>query len=176
MRDDLTHPLLGGNKLRKLDGLWPRLAACTDVVTCGGVQSAHTLAVAAACAEHGITAHLLVRGERPAVPTGHHLFARLLAPRVQYIGRAQYAQRDAMLDSYVTGLRAADPGLRVGVIPEGAAEPRALLGLVRQLAWLATQSPLAGRRGLLVVDSGTGTTAVGERGGGGGGGWPPTRG
>lgn len=40
-------------------------------VTCGGLQSAHTAAVAFACAERGITAHLLVRGERAAVPTGY---------------------------------------------------------------------------------------------------------
>lgn len=25
IRDDLTHPLIGGNKWRKLDGLWPQL-------------------------------------------------------------------------------------------------------------------------------------------------------
>lgn len=75
VRDDLLHPLLGGNKQRKLDGLWPSLAQATDVVTCGGLQSAHTLAVAAACAERGKRCHLLVRGERPAVPTGTHLCA-----------------------------------------------------------------------------------------------------
>lgn len=45
----------------------------TDIVTCGGLQSAHTLAVAAASAQHGKRTHLLVRGERPAVPTGSHL-------------------------------------------------------------------------------------------------------
>lgn len=39
-------------------------------VTCGGLQSAHTVAVAAACAERGLNAHLLVRGEQPTVPTG----------------------------------------------------------------------------------------------------------
>ena len=26
IRDDLTHPLLGGNKFRKLDGLWSSVA------------------------------------------------------------------------------------------------------------------------------------------------------
>ena len=51
----------------------PPLLQATDVVTCGGLQSAHALAVAAAAAEHGKRAHLLVRGERPAVPTGSHL-------------------------------------------------------------------------------------------------------
>ncbi len=38
LRDDLTHPYIGGNKRRKLDGLWPDLQCCTDLVTCGGVQ------------------------------------------------------------------------------------------------------------------------------------------
>lgn len=76
----------------------------TDVVTCGGLQSAHTMAVAAACAEHGIRAHLLVRGERPAVPTGHHLYTRMLG-RVEYVSRVDYADRQAMLDRYVERLR-----------------------------------------------------------------------
>ena len=39
-------------------------------VTCGGLQSAHCAAVAALCAERGLHAHLLVRGERPSVPAG----------------------------------------------------------------------------------------------------------
>lgn len=30
VRDDLTHPLLGGNKIRKLDGLWAQLAQVLD--------------------------------------------------------------------------------------------------------------------------------------------------
>jgi D-cysteine desulfhydrase len=49
VRDDLLHPLVGGNKLRKLDAIIPALAAAhvTDVVTCGGAQSAHTVAVGA---------------------------------------------------------------------------------------------------------------------------------
>ena len=35
IQDDLLHPVLGGNKLRKLDGLLPELQAigCTDVVS-----------------------------------------------------------------------------------------------------------------------------------------------
>jgi 1-aminocyclopropane-1-carboxylate deaminase/D-cysteine desulfhydrase-like pyridoxal-dependent ACC family enzyme len=47
VRDDLLHPLVGGNKLRKLDAVVPELTAAgvTDVLTCGGAQSAHTVAV-----------------------------------------------------------------------------------------------------------------------------------
>ena len=139
VQDDLLHPVLGGNKLRKLDGLLPEVkgTGCTDLVrllqfsyqagnfartgltptgfvwlklTCGGLQSAHTAAVAAACAEQGIRAHLLVRGERPAVPTGFHLLARMFA-QVTYISRSEYADRPAMLKKHaeqIKGSTAAD--------------------------------------------------------------------
>lgn len=214
IRDDLLHPFLGGNKLRKLDGLWAQLAGATDVVSCGGLQSAHTVAVAAACAQHGKRCHLLVRGERPAVPTGHHLYARLFAHRIQYVSRAEYADRDGMLAAYVQQLQlqrsqaqqqggqsglgstnesrtaanssheaataaaaaavsggisldtrspssGSSSGQRVVVVPEGAAEPGALLGLIRLVGWLAAHPVLAGRRCNIVVDSGTGVTATG---------------
>lgn len=68
-------------------------------LTCGGIQSAHTAAVAAASAEHGIRAHLLIRGERPAVPAGFHLLARMYG-QVKYITRSEYADRDAMLEKH----------------------------------------------------------------------------
>lgn len=47
VRDDLLHPLVNGNKARKLDALLPLLedSSVTDVVTCGGCQSAHAAAV-----------------------------------------------------------------------------------------------------------------------------------
>ncbi len=68
-------------------------------LTCGGLQSAHTAAVAAACAEQGIRAHLLVRGERPAVPTGFHLLARMYG-QVTYVKRSEYADRKAMMTKH----------------------------------------------------------------------------
>ena len=77
---------------------------CALQLTCGGLQSAHTAAVAAACAEQGIKAHLLVRGERPAVPTGFHLLARMFA-QVTYIPRSEYADRPAMLKKYAEHIK-----------------------------------------------------------------------
>ncbi|KAL3130518.1 hypothetical protein ABBQ38_008333 [Trebouxia sp. C0009 RCD-2024] len=110
VQDDLLHPVLGGNKLRKLDGLLPEVKAtgCTDLLTCGGLQSAHTAAVAAACAEQGIKAHLLVRGERPATPTGFHLLARMFA-QVTYIPRSEYADRSAMFKKYAQQIKDSTP-------------------------------------------------------------------
>lgn len=181
LRDDELHPLVGGNKIRKLDGLFPRLMleGVTDVVTCGGLQSAHTAAVAAMCAERGIAAHLLVRGEAPKVPCGHHLIA-LMFGNVRYVSRKDYSNRSAMLDSYVAQMEADQPDPKVAVVAEGAGDASALLGLIRLVAHLASKPEgfavnfdhhsllsvegsgreNAGRLNI-VVDSGTGTTAVG---------------
>ena len=166
LRDDLSHPYISGNKRRKLDGLWPELVrrGVRDVVTCGGSQSAHVVAVAAAAAEHGMRAHLLLRGEQPAVPTGNHLFARMLAHTTVYVTRAEYADRVAMLSRYAAALREWDGAARVAVVPEGGAEAAALLGMVRLVHWMAGSREFSGlhrRETTMVVDSGTGTTAVG---------------
>ena len=143
LQDDLLHPILGGNKLRKLDALMPHLAAAgvTDVVspcfsafcitefavsklhfhlpkepqmTCGGLQSAHTAAVACACAEQGISAHLLVRGERPAVPTGYHLLT-LMYGHVTYVPRSQYSNRAATFLKAAEALQLQKPAAKVGL-------------------------------------------------------------
>ncbi|KAL3144147.1 hypothetical protein ABBQ32_003936 [Trebouxia sp. C0010 RCD-2024] len=163
VQDDLLHPVLGGNKLRKLDGLLPEVKAtgCTDLLTCGGLQSAHTAAVAAACAEQGIKAHLLVRGERPATPTGFHLLARMFA-QVTYIPRSEYADRSAMFKKYAQQITDSTPtDMKLHVLPEGASEPAALLGCIRLVHWLAQPHVLGQQPLTLVVDCGTGVTATG---------------
>ncbi|KAF7839869.1 D-cysteine desulfhydrase 2, mitochondrial isoform X1 [Senna tora] len=119
VRDDLLHPLVNGNKARKLDGLLPLLEdySVTDVdnnslyllelfqpvlaiiVTCGGCQSAHTAAVAVLCAERGIKSHLLLRGEQPEIMTGYNLMSTIYG-NVTYVPRSIYAKREDMLKSH----------------------------------------------------------------------------
>ncbi|KAK4264985.1 hypothetical protein QN277_026096 [Acacia crassicarpa] len=103
VRDDLLHPLINGNKARKLDGVLPLLEDCsvTDVVTCGGCQSAHTAAVAALCAERGIKSHLLLRGEQPEILTGYNLMSTIYG-NVTYVPRSIYANRVEMLKNHAT--------------------------------------------------------------------------
>ncbi|KAK9813945.1 hypothetical protein WJX73_005968 [Symbiochloris irregularis] len=164
LRDDLLHPLYGGNKSRKLDALIPSLvhSGVTDVVTCGGVQSAHTAAVAVACAEHNMRAHLLLRGEAPAVPAGNLLISRMFG-LCTHVTRAEYADRQSMLRRYLESLDEA----KTAVIHEGAASPVALLGLIRLVNWLADEpSTVDNQRHCnqpvtVVIDSGTGVTATG---------------
>ncbi|KAL1336536.1 hypothetical protein HN51_030893 [Arachis hypogaea] len=101
VRDDLLHPLINGNKARKLDGLIPLIEdySVTDVVTCGGCQSAHTAAIAVLCAERGIASHLLLRGEQPEILTGYNLMSTLYG-NVTYVPRNIYADRENMLKDY----------------------------------------------------------------------------
>ncbi|OVA17616.1 Tryptophan synthase beta subunit-like PLP-dependent enzymes superfamily [Macleaya cordata] len=199
VRDDLLHPLVNGNKARKLDGLLPLVEdhLVTDVVTCGGCQSAHAAAVAVSCAERGLRSHLLLRGEQPDIPTGYNLITTMYG-NVIYAPRSLYAKREEMLsrhadlvagssgsviwfsdilnESFATqksnevnfvhnGITMAHAGKyprKVVIVNEGAGDFAGLLGVIRLVEYLS-QSHIFGKEQPLkiVIDSGTGTTAVG---------------
>ncbi|KAG2708040.1 hypothetical protein I3843_05G157700 [Carya illinoinensis] len=198
VRDDLLHPLVNGNKARKLDGLLPLIEdhSVSDVVTCGGCQSAHAAAVAVSCAERGLKSHLLLRGEQPEILTGYNLISTLYG-NVTYVPRSLYAYRDKMLKSHAD-LVAGNSGYvvrfndileaafttqssstsdfiqmdanrsaenhprKVVIVNEGAGDAVAILGVIRLVHYLSQNHLLGKERALkLVVDAGTGTTAVG---------------
>jgi D-cysteine desulfhydrase len=174
IRDDLLHPFASGNKIRKLDGLWPELVkrGVKDVITCGGLQSAHLLAVAALAAQHGMRSHLLVRGNRPDVLTGNHLFAKLFSSTTVYVSRSEYADREEMFRKYASSalgyndVLTDDESSQVAILPEGGALVSALFGMIRFVNWLAFRLDTLNVEGIryknsrIVVDSGTGTTAI----------------
>ncbi|XP_031741182.1 D-cysteine desulfhydrase 2, mitochondrial isoform X2 [Cucumis sativus] len=178
VRDDLLHPLINGNKARKLDGVLPLIEdnSVTDVVTCGGCQSAH-----AAATERGLRSHLLLRGEQPEFLTGYNLMSTIYG-NVTYVPRSIYANREKVLKSQADlvagnsgsvlwfddilstslGKQPRSHGRRVIVINEGAGDAIALLGLIRLVKYLS-QDHLLGKHRVIkfVVDAGTGTTAIG---------------
>ncbi|XP_071688625.1 D-cysteine desulfhydrase 2, mitochondrial [Rutidosis leptorrhynchoides] len=193
VRDDLLHPLVNGNKARKLDALFPLVEdhLGTHVVTCGGCQSAHAAAVAVSCAERGLKVDLLLRGEQPQVLTGYNLISMLYG-NVTYVPRSLYAKRKEMLLSHADSLggtivclddlleasftnhnsmksnfpniedRQASNLKKIVIINEGAGDAVALPGLVRLIQYLSQDHILGKDQPLkIVVDAGTGTTAVG---------------
>ena len=109
---------------------------------------------AVACAEVGIKAHLLLRGERPAIPTGYNLVSGMYG-HVTYIPRAEYADRQAMLQKHAVRVAgdptciismqdhviSSTPGIsdggdnkkRVVILNEGAGDCFAVLGLEPKL-------------------------------------------
>ncbi|XP_024989621.1 D-cysteine desulfhydrase 2, mitochondrial [Cynara cardunculus var. scolymus] len=193
VRDDLLHPLVNGNKARKLDALLPLVEdhLGTDVVTCGGCQSAHAAAVAVSCAERGLKAHLLLRGEQPQVLTGYNLISMLYG-NVTYVPRSIYANREEMLSAHADSIagsviclddlleasftdhnsvKSNFPNIEDGsplnskkivIVNEGAGNAVALPGLIRLVQYLSQDHILGKDQPLkIVVDAGTGTTAVG---------------
>ncbi|XP_031123849.1 D-cysteine desulfhydrase 2, mitochondrial isoform X1 [Ipomoea triloba] len=196
VRDDLLHPLVNGNKARKLDALLPLLEhnSVTDVVACGGCQSAHAAAVAVSCAERGLKSHLLLRGEQPETLTGYNLISTMYG-NVRYVPRSLYAKREEMLAMHANKVAGSDGSIvslgelleasfsnqgfgeqsvqvatrtyaesekKVVIINEGAGDAVGLLGAIRLVEYLS-QEHLFGRNQALkvIVDAGTGTTAIG---------------
>ncbi|KAK9060226.1 hypothetical protein SSX86_020930 [Deinandra increscens subsp. villosa] len=192
VRDDLLHPLVNGNKARKLDALIPLVEdhLGTDVVTCGGCQSAHAAAVAVSCAERGLKAHLLLRGEQPQILTGYNLISMLYG-NVTYVPRSIYANREELLSSHANSIGGSVVSLdhllkassnhnsmkskfidiekewssnskKTIIINEGAGDAIALPGLIRLVQYLSQDHILGKDQALkIIVDAGTGTTAVG---------------
>lgn len=161
VRDDLLHPI-AGSKLRKFDARFPELIkdGTSHLITCGGLQSGHNAAFAAAAAESGISAHLLVRGEQLEIPSGFHLLTRMFGA-VTYVTRKEYSDREKMFQTHVELLQQSIPAdAKVAVVAEGAADAVSLLGLVRLARYLGV-APSADEIGTIVVDSGTGTSAIG---------------
>lgn len=162
LRDDLLHPWASGNKLRKLDRLLPRFIeqGVTDILTLGGMQSAHCAAVAALCAERGVRAHVLLRGEPPEVCTGNTLITTMFAASVTWVSRDDYADRDALLARHHARLKRQLTQGSLGIIPEGASTPAALEGYISLINELAARLPDAKEQWELVIDAGTGSSAL----------------
>ena len=80
-RDDLTGLALGGNKARKLVNLCTEALeqGCDVLVTGGGVQSNHVRQTAAAAAQLGLDAHVVLGGAAASdAPTGNVLLLSLI--------------------------------------------------------------------------------------------------
>ncbi|MSO49197.1 MAG: D-cysteine desulfhydrase family protein [Acidobacteria bacterium] len=120
-RDDLLSFGMGGNKVRKLQTvLAEAVAAGTDtLITCGGLQSNHCRATAAAGAALGLRVILVVNGVRQERPTSNALLDQLFGADVRYASSRE--ERAAMMDSVAEEERAA--GRRPCVIPLGASTP-----------------------------------------------------
>ena len=119
-RDDLTGLELSGNKVRKLERLLDDAEAqgADTIITCGGLQSNHCRATAAACRRRGLRPVLLLRGDIAAVPASNHLLDVLYGADLHECSPAEYSlQRDAIM-AVLAGWHEGH-GHRPYLIPEG---------------------------------------------------------
>src|ERR1700749_2829392 len=99
-RDDLIHPIISGNKWRKLKYILLKAQAQnkTHLVTFGGAYSNHLLATAAAAAKFGFKATGIVRGER--VNNDTLFLCKLHGMELIFVDRDSYRDKTALFEKY----------------------------------------------------------------------------
>ncbi|MFF4483225.1 1-aminocyclopropane-1-carboxylate deaminase/D-cysteine desulfhydrase [Streptomyces sp. NPDC001520] len=162
-RDDLIHPLVPGNKWRKLT---PNLRAAveqghTRLLTFGGAYSNHIRAVAAAGAAYGLSAVGVIRGDELAGAPRNWSLARAEDHGMELAFVTRSAYRETL-----RGLSEDDPGTlrgleerwgRAYVLPEGGTNVLAAGGA----AGLVAELPDLGSRDVVCCAVGTGGTLAG---------------
>jgi 1-aminocyclopropane-1-carboxylate deaminase/D-cysteine desulfhydrase-like pyridoxal-dependent ACC family enzyme len=155
-RDDTIPFAFGGNKVRKLRYVIPVLQrdGVDVVITCGGVQSNHARATAAAAAAHGMQCHVVVNGIEPDHPTGNARLNRLLGATLEYV--SDRAQRVPAMDAALERLR--HDGRRPAIVPLGASTPLGALGFVDAVGEMVQQGVVPD---VIVHASSSGGTSAG---------------
>src|SRR5471030_868604 len=102
-RDDLIHPIISGNKWRKLKYILKRARAenKNHLVTFGGAYSNHLLATAAAAAKFGFKATGFVRGE--PVDNDTLFLCRLHGMQLIFVDRGPYRDKPALFQKHFGG-------------------------------------------------------------------------
>ena len=98
-RDDLIHPLISGNKWRKLKYLLRKIEeeGKSRLVTFGGAWSNHLLATACAAAKFGLQSTGIVRGEE--VENDVLFFCKLFGMKLIFVERESYRDKKALFES-----------------------------------------------------------------------------
>ncbi|TWJ02490.1 1-aminocyclopropane-1-carboxylate deaminase [Mucilaginibacter frigoritolerans] len=99
-RDDLIHPIISGNKWRKLKYVLLKAQAenKTHLVTFGGAYSNHLLATAAAAAKFGFRATGIVRGE--PVDNDTLFLCKLHGMELLFTDRDSYRDKTTLFEKY----------------------------------------------------------------------------
>lgn len=136
-RDDALPFGFGGNKVRKLGLLaaQARDEGVDTLITCGGVQSNHCRATAAAAARLGLRCLIVANGNAPERLTGNALLDDLLGAEITYV--AARADRNPGMQALAEDVRSR--GGRPMIIPLGASIPLGAMGLSLGVAEIVQQ-------------------------------------
>ncbi|MFM6954588.1 MAG: 1-aminocyclopropane-1-carboxylate deaminase/D-cysteine desulfhydrase [Sphingobacteriaceae bacterium] len=148
-RDDLIHPLISGNKWRKLKYTLEKASkeGKKHLVTFGGAYSNHVVATAAAAQTLGLQASAIIRGEdqQNEVLT----YCRSVGMQLLFVDRASYTDKNGCIERFYGGDSA------IFVIPEGGASSEGVQGCEEILAENSEHFDH------IFCAAGTGTTAAG---------------
>ncbi len=123
-REDLVHPVIAGNKWRKL---FYNLAAAkeqgkTHLISFGGAYSNHIHAVAAAGPLYQFKTIGIIRGERPAVLNPTLQFVEKQGMRLHFVSRSAYRNKTTLLEQLNLPLATSY------ILPEGGTNKLAIKG------------------------------------------------
>lgn len=124
-RDDLIHPFISGNKIRKLKFNLTEAVRlnCKAIITFGGAYSNHLIASAAAGKELGIEVHGKVRGEELTIHSNSILQqCHEMGMKLEFLTRSEFTTQKHQSGELQIN------GSRYWVIPEGGANIQGIHG------------------------------------------------
>lgn len=150
-RDDLIHPVVSGNKWRKLKHLISEVTIRNlgGVITFGGAFSNHLIATANVCSMLNLECHLIIRGEEPKERNHYLTFCKALGAQLHFVSREDYRDKAGCLEKLPIEVS------NYLMIPEGGAHPLAHKGCMEIITELQNDYDY------IYLASGTGTTAMG---------------
>lgn len=128
-RDDLLHPVISGNKWRKLAPQLAQILAhgTLGILSFGGGHSNHLHALAYCCHKLGLPFTAFVRGDYRANPTPTLFDLAQWQADIRYVTKVEYRQRENA--NYLDEIQRAYPGYQI--IPEGGSTEMALSGVAQ---------------------------------------------
>ena len=162
-RDDQTGTELSGNKVRKLEYSVKEALdmGCNYLITCGGVQSNHCRATAAAAAKLGMKCCLVLRGDAGSEAEGNLLIDRLLGADVRFITAEEYSDQRAEIMEAIKR-ETDDKGFKAYIIPEGASNGIGSFGYYTAMEEIIRQAKELGIHfDCIVLATGSGGTYAG---------------
>lgn len=136
-RDDLLHPVISGNKWRKLKyALMPAIAAKTKhIISFGGGFSNHVHALGYCCHQLNIQFTAIIRGDYSHNPSPMLQDLICWKTNIQYVDRQTYQQRTNV--DYLQTMQQQYPNALI--IPEGGSQLTALKGVAEIIDELQNQ-------------------------------------
>lgn len=151
LRDDQIHPIVSGNKWRKLKYVLSdmMLSGKDTLVTFGGAYSNHVVAAAYACRAFGFKSHAFIRGDEARDANSYEKLCIEQGMKLQHVSREAYRQKKELFGTFF-GNEA-----RAYFLDEGGKHPLGLKGCGEILDETGKEYDY------IVLPAGTGTTLEG---------------
>lgn len=144
-RDDQTGTEFSGNKIRKLEYAIAQAQnqGADTLITCGGIQSNHCRATAAAAAKLGMGCILILSSDEKTAFDANHLLDKLFGAQIIYLSSKEFAAHRSMAVLSIQE-RLKKQGRKGYSIPVGASNGIGTFGYCRAMQEIITQEQQSG--------------------------------